>query len=259
MDRLNELLQELGISKVKLAKYLGVSRQMVYNYLSLKTLNKWPKEKKILLFKLLNIEDGNEDTLKNIKVNTEYLIAVEGRLNQCLKNSSQIDTVIDIKGLDKKEQELLNNIICIIKEKFSDQDKDHKEFYFTYLYLYHLLQSIDNIPEIKYLLAYISKSSGFTNTKDFEFNNNNQLLFEGIIYSAITLYNSGEANPKRVLTSHNRFVQEMEQKKEEILGRTMQYNKFRVQALRELGYDKVTPENANEFLMKMAEIESRNI
>ena len=33
MDRLNELLQELGLSKVKLAKYLGVSRQMVYNYL----------------------------------------------------------------------------------------------------------------------------------------------------------------------------------------------------------------------------------
>lgn len=27
MDRLNELLQELGLSKVKLAKYLGVSRQ----------------------------------------------------------------------------------------------------------------------------------------------------------------------------------------------------------------------------------------
>ena len=35
MDRLNELLQELGLSKVKLAKYLGVSRQMVYNYLYL--------------------------------------------------------------------------------------------------------------------------------------------------------------------------------------------------------------------------------
>ena len=33
MDKLNDLLQELGISKVKLAKYLGVSRQMVYNYL----------------------------------------------------------------------------------------------------------------------------------------------------------------------------------------------------------------------------------
>ena len=35
MKRLNEILQELGISKVRLAKYLGVSRQMVYNYLEL--------------------------------------------------------------------------------------------------------------------------------------------------------------------------------------------------------------------------------
>ena len=32
MDKLNEILQEVGISKVKLAKYLGVSRQMIYNY-----------------------------------------------------------------------------------------------------------------------------------------------------------------------------------------------------------------------------------
>ena len=52
MNRLNELLQELGISKVRLAKYLGVSRQMVYNYLELDDINKWPKEKKILLLKL---------------------------------------------------------------------------------------------------------------------------------------------------------------------------------------------------------------
>ena len=52
MKRLNEILQELGISKVRLAKYLGVSRQMVYNYLELKSLNEWPKEKKLALLKL---------------------------------------------------------------------------------------------------------------------------------------------------------------------------------------------------------------
>lgn len=38
MTYLNELLQEVGISKVKLAKYLGVSRQMIYNYLELENL-----------------------------------------------------------------------------------------------------------------------------------------------------------------------------------------------------------------------------
>ena len=53
MDRLNEILRELGISKVKLAKFLGVSRQMIYNYLELDDLNKWPKDKKVLLLNLL--------------------------------------------------------------------------------------------------------------------------------------------------------------------------------------------------------------
>ena len=88
MKRLNEILQELGISKVRLAKYLGVSRQMVYNYLELKSLNEWPKEKKIALLKLLDIEDGEEDTLKDIDVTTEYLVEVEERLNKALKSTS---------------------------------------------------------------------------------------------------------------------------------------------------------------------------
>ena len=35
MNKLNDILHELGISKVKLAKFLGVSRQMIYNYLEL--------------------------------------------------------------------------------------------------------------------------------------------------------------------------------------------------------------------------------
>ncbi len=55
MDRLNEILRELGISKVKLAKFLGVSRQMIYNYLELEDINKWPKDKKVLLLNLLGI------------------------------------------------------------------------------------------------------------------------------------------------------------------------------------------------------------
>ena len=52
MNKLNELLKELGISKVNLAKFLGVSRQMIYNYLELDDINKWPKDKKIMLRRL---------------------------------------------------------------------------------------------------------------------------------------------------------------------------------------------------------------
>ena len=35
MNEINRLINECGLSKVKVAKYLGVSRQRLYNYLSL--------------------------------------------------------------------------------------------------------------------------------------------------------------------------------------------------------------------------------
>ena len=54
MKKLDELLLELGISKVRLAKYLGVSRQMLYNYLALSSLDAWPKEKALKLLSLLD-------------------------------------------------------------------------------------------------------------------------------------------------------------------------------------------------------------
>ena len=121
MKRLNEILQELGISKVRLAKYLGVSRQMVYNYLELKSLNEWPKEKKIALLKLLDIEDGEEDTLKDIDVTTEYLVEVEERLNKALKSTSN-NEYLDLKGLKKEEQQLVSDITYLIKDKLLEEE-----------------------------------------------------------------------------------------------------------------------------------------
>jgi len=79
MERLNEILHELGISKVKLAKFLGVSRQMIYNYLEFDDLNKWPKDKKVLLLNLLGIKSAEE--LDSIKVDTDYILNVESRIN----------------------------------------------------------------------------------------------------------------------------------------------------------------------------------
>ena len=66
MNKLNELLHELGISKVKLAKFLGVSRQMIYNYLELDNINKWPKDKKVLLLNLLGVKSAEE--INKIKI-----------------------------------------------------------------------------------------------------------------------------------------------------------------------------------------------
>lgn len=258
MGRLNELLQELGISKVRLAKYLGVSRQMVYNYLELDDINKWPKEKKILLFKLLDIEDGDEGTINKIKVTTDYLMAVESRLNQGVKSTSDLDNYFDLKGLGKEEQTLLADVTYLLKEKLMDENKK-EENYYAIEYLYHMLQSIDNVPEIKYILGYMSKTTGFTNPEEYRFNENKQFIFEGILYSALTLYNNGGASKSKLAESHKRFVQEIEQKNEEKLSRTQQLNTIRIQALKELGYTEMNEANAAEIIEKIAEIESRKV
>ncbi len=255
MDNLNNLLQELGISKVRLAKYLGVSRQMVYNYLELPSLNKWPKEKKISLFKLLDIEDGDDDTLENIKVNTEFLLAVGDRLNKGLKDNVQGE-FLDLKGLKKEEQQLVGDISYLIKDKLVD-NPEHEENYYALLYTYHLLQSLDNVPEIKLLLGYMSKATGFIKPNDFKFNEDKQFMFEGIIHSAFSLYSSGGASKNKVIESHKRFVQEIEARTEERLSRTQQLNTVRIQALRELGYSDINSENAAEVFEKIAEIQSR--
>ena len=129
MKELNIVLTELGISKVRLAKYLGVSRQMLYNYLAIEDINNWPKEKAAKLLSLLNIEKIDE--LKDLKINGEYIIEVENRLNEGVKDSSSKDIIADLKGFNKKEQELLSDIINILKEKLSsDKTKDtYNTFY----------------------------------------------------------------------------------------------------------------------------------
>ena len=255
MRKLNELFQELGISKVRLAKYLGVSRQMVYNYLELDDINKWPKEKKLLLFKLLDISDADE--ADDIKVTTDYLMSVEGRLNQGVKNTSDLENQFDFKGLNKESQVLLSDITYLLKEKLSDES--NKENYYAILYLHHLLQSLDNVPEIKYIFGYMSKTTGFTNPEDYKFQEEKQFIFEGILYSALNLYNNGGASRARLVESHKRFVQEIEQKNEEKLSRTQQLNTIKVQALKELGYTEINTENASEVFEKIAEIQSRKV
>ena len=256
MNRLNELLQELGISKVRLAKYLGVSRQMVYNYLELDDINKWPKEKKILLYRLLDINDENNQTIDSIKVTTDYLMSVENRLNTSVKGTTNISNYFDLKNLNKDSQILITNILNLLRERLGNEKKK-QENYYAFLYLYHMLQSMDNVPEIKYIFGYMSKATGFTNPEEFKFNEDRQFIFEGILYSALTLYNNGGASRSKLALSHKRFVQEIEKQKEEKLSRTQQLFTLRTQALKELGYSEMNESNASEIIEKIAEIESR--
>lgn len=255
MTDLNKILLDLGISKVRLAKYLGVSRQMLYNYLSLKDLSKWPKEKAAKLLNLLNIESINE--LVNIQINSDYILEVENRLNEGVNEVGDSACISELKGFNKKEQELISDIFNLMKEKLSNDRS--KNSYNTYVYLYNFLNSMENNNELRYVLAYFSKSLGFTNPLEFAFNEEKQFIFESILFSAITLYNGGGASKTKLESSHRKFVEDIEKKKEDKLSRTQELNFAKVQALKELGFTEINDDNANEVLEKIAEIQSRKV
>ena len=253
MIKLNELLHELGISKVKLAKFLGVSRQMIYNYLELDDINKWPKDKKVLLLNLLGIKSVDE--FNNIKVDTDYINQVELRLNSLNYNQNNIEMPDIFNGLNKEKQSLLISIIDLIKEMLEDDNSG--EGLNTANYLYHFLQSVPNMKELKYLLAYVSKEAGFIKPMEFTYNENEQFIFESIIFSAMVLYRSGKSSKTKLAEAHKRFVDQIEQKMEDKLSRTMELNNIKVQALKELGITEITEDNASEVFEKIAEIQSR--
>lgn len=255
MNKLNEILHELGISKVKLAKFLGVSRQMIYNYLELDNINKWPKDKKVLLLNLLGVKSADE--IDKIKITTDYIYEVDDRLNSlCKADSGEVNNNL-FEGLGRKQKILLQDIVELLKEKI--EDENDVEGYYILLYLYHFLQSLDTSKELKYILGYVSKAAGFTKPMEFVFDEEQQFIFESILFSAFTLYNGGGASRTKIAASHDRFVAQIEHKIEEKMSRTMELNTIKVQALKELGYTVINEDNATEVFEKIAEIQSRKV
>lgn len=254
MERLNEILHELGISKVKLAKFLGVSRQMIYNYLELDDINKWPKDKKVLLLNLLGIKNAEE--LDSIKVDTDYILEVESRIETLFNNNKveEISSENIYDGLNEENKKLLANIIDLLKERI---EEDNSANHNILLYLYNFIQSIDTTKELKYLLGYVSKSTGYTKPLEFVFNEEEQFMFESIMFSAMTLYNGKNVSSSKIAEAHKRFVDKIEQRREEKIGRTMALNSLKIQALKELGYTEINDDNAVEVYEKITEIESR--
>ena len=145
----------------------------------------------------------------------------------------------------------------LLKERLGN-DKT-KETYYSYVYLHQFLQSMETNDELKYILAYMSKSLGFVDPMEFYFNKDKQFIFESIMFSAMTLYNNGGASRNKLGESHKRFVQSIEQKKEDKLSRTQELNTVKIQALKELNYSEINEDNAKEVFEKIAEIQSRKV
>ncbi len=256
MERLNDILRELGISKVKLAKCLGVSRQMIYNYLELDDINKWPKDKKVILLNILGVKSA--DDINKIKVDTDYIMDVETRINSLFENGSKSDVNegnVIFSGLDDKRKDLLHSIIDDLKERLSDE-KD-EESYNSILYLSNYIKMMNSNKELKYILAYFSKVGGYIKPYEFAFDETDQFIFESILFSALNLYHGGNASKSKIAETHKRFVMQIEKKLEDKMSRTLEINSAKVQAMKELGYTEVNDENVAEILYKIDEIQSR--
>ena len=253
MERINKILSESGVSKVKLAKYLGVSRQMVYNYLEMDSVNDWPLEKKIKLFSLLNIKSLED--IDNIVVDNDFIKHVNGLINDDYSALIEKGNLY-FDGINQNDQKVFNDIIYLIKEKLSNNTIESSK---TCKYLYYFLEALETTPDLKFVLGYIAKTTGFVPADEYIYDADSQFAFESIFYSAMMMYKNGNASRDKIIEVHKKFEAEIENKQEEKLSRTQELYTIQAQALKELGYSELTKENAAEVLEKMAEIESRRI
>ena len=171
------------------------------------------------------------------------------------KNEDNRGVTSDIlNGISPKNQELFIGIMDLVKEYLEDSGKEGRD---VVNYFYHYLQAMNNTKELKYILAYVAKETGFEKPMEFVFEEDEQFIFESVMFSAMVLYRSGKASKSKLAESHRRFVNQIEQKIEEKLSRTMELNNIKVQALKELGYTEINENNATEVFEKIAEIQSR--
>lgn len=255
VEKINLILKEANISKVNLAKYLGVSRQMVYNYFDGEDLSKLSNEKSQALFALLDVK--NEEELKNVELTKEYIQEVGSKIFNSRKNVQKKNEVIELSGLRTEEQSVINDIIFLMKEMLNE-DKTKNSL--TLLnYFYHFIQASSKTKEVKYILGYISKAAGYTAPTVYEFEEEQQFIFESIMYSAMSLYRNGGSSRTKLAESHKRWENELSRKKEEKLSRTQELNTAKVLALKELGYTEINEFNATEVFDKIAEIQSSGI
>ena len=255
VDKINLILKEANISKVNLAKYLGVSRQMVYNYLDSKDLSKISNDKCQMLLSLLDVK--NEEELANVELTKEYIQGVGSKIFNAKKEVPKKNEVISLTGLRTEEQQVIADIVFLMKEILNEDKTKNSLTMLTYFY--HFIQSAVKTKETRYILAYISKASGFTSPTTYSFEEEQQFIFESIMYSAMTLYANGGASKTKLAESHKKWENELSRKNEEKLSRTQELNTAKVLALKELGYTEITEQNASEVFDKIAEIQSRGI
>lgn len=255
MKEVKRIIDEANIPKVSVAKFLGVSRQMLYNYMALDKIDDLPGDKKTKLLMLFGVE--KEADLAKVKVDDDYVSLLESRISDGIIDTYNKESISDFKGLNKNEQQLLTDIFTTLKDRLVNDNTGTE--YNTLRYLQMFIQNMDQIEELRYILAYMGKSTTQIPMLEYIYDENQQYIFEGIFFSAESLFTSGNASRAKVAESHKKWERKVEQKKEDKLSRTQELTHFKQQALKELGYNAVNEGNAKEVFEKIAEIMSRKI
>ena len=212
----------------------------------------------------------NKETLQSIIDNTELseeeksdAVAQMVELTKQSETEMEIETLMATKGFSEAVVSLGEDSADVVvnaeelKENLEDDTTGKTSK--VYKYLYYFLQVLEDVPEIKYMLGYVAKTTGFISPDEFIFEEDEQFAFESIMYSAMVLYNSKSASKEKLLEMHKKFTKEIEAKHEEKLSRTQDLITDKDQALKELGYAELNESNYSEVLEKIAEIQSRKI
>ena len=91
---------------------------MLYNYLSCEKLEEWPSEKATRLMQLLEVK--TEEELNNLVVDGDYIIKIDNKLNEGVKVALSNNSLVDLKGFNRKEIEVLTDITTLLKDRLKD-------------------------------------------------------------------------------------------------------------------------------------------
>ena len=141
--------KQANISKVNLSKYLGVSRQMVYNYFDGDDLSKLPNEKCQLLFNLLDVTSEKE--ILDINITNDYLQRVGSKIFDTKKSTPKKEESIDLAGLKKDEIMLIGEISQMLKNILIENKGREGEAYTTVEYVHHFIENLSTTKELKYI------------------------------------------------------------------------------------------------------------
>lgn len=237
-------IEKLNISKVDLSNYLQVSRQMVYNYLSMNSFDEWPIKKRIMILDLFEV--NNYDEIEELEISTNLLEKISMKLNV----DDSMEMFRAYKELDEESKKIVNDIVKLCEDSDTRNSVD---------ILLTLVEQSMISKDYKFLILYLSKIFNRIDPRSFEDDPDTQKAFEGILFSAFNLFNSGKYSKDKTTRVHEQFVKELENKAKVDIDVSNTMNLAKSQAKNELGIDKIDESNIDIVLEKMLEIQGRKL